>query len=384
MAGSSRASAPLSSGSRPTDQLRYYEAVRAAQQLGADTLRPGLTCAESNAACLDVIREAGLGAYLRHRQGHGIGVGMHEPPWLEDGDDTVIEAGIVVSNEPGIYVPGHAGYRVSDSMLITAGGATPLTSYPTADRRHRHRRLTSASPRSTRVRHINGNRLNVEVSGPEDGLLLIAHHGAPGLGSLAEPRATFGPLGDTYRVLVFDARGSGQSEGNEPFTHEQWVADVEGLREWAGADRFVIAGGSYGGFIAMEYAIRHADRLLAMVLRDTSADHANEEMARANALSSARVDLDMGRFERIMDGATLSDADLRECWAEILPLYDHVYDPAAVQRKVDATTYRYRDPQLGVHPQHAGLRHQGFTRDRILPDTGDRGSRRLDHAGSVQ
>ena len=57
---------------------------------------------------------------------------MHEPPWLEDGDDTVIEAGFVVSNEPGIYVPGHAGYRVSDSMLITAGGATPLTSYPKA------------------------------------------------------------------------------------------------------------------------------------------------------------------------------------------------------------------------------------------------------------
>ncbi len=188
---------------------------------------------------------------------------------------------------------------------------------------------------------INDNRLNVEVSGPEDGPLLIAHHGAPGLGTLTEPRATFGPLSDTYRVVVFDARGSGQSEGKGPFTHEQWAADVEGLREWAGADRFVIAGGSYGGFIAMEYTIRHPERVLAMVLRDTSADHANEEMARANALASARVHLDMGRFERIMDGATLSDADLRECWAEILPLYDHVYDPAAVQRKVEATTYRY-------------------------------------------
>jgi Xaa-Pro aminopeptidase len=119
-------------GEPTPDQVRYYEAVRAAQQLGVDTLRPGLTCAQSNAACLDVIRRAGLGAYLQHRQGHGIGVGMHEPPWLEDGDDTVIEEGFVVSNEPGIYVPGHAGYRVSDSMLITADGASPLTSYPKA------------------------------------------------------------------------------------------------------------------------------------------------------------------------------------------------------------------------------------------------------------
>lgn len=189
---------------------------------------------------------------------------------------------------------------------------------------------------------INGNRLNVEVMGRDDAPLLIALHGAPGLGSLAEPRATFGPLADDFRVVVFDARGSGRSEGRGPFTHEQWVADVEALREWAGADRFVIAGGSYGGFIAMEYAVRHPERLAAMVLRDTSADHANEELARANALASARVELDLEKFERIMDGRTRDDDDLRACWAEILPLYDHVYDPAAVDRKVEATTYRYK------------------------------------------
>lgn len=188
---------------------------------------------------------------------------------------------------------------------------------------------------------INDNTLNVEVTGPEGAPVIIVHHGAPGLGSLAEPRASFGPLADTYRVVVFDARGSGRSEGNGPLTHEQWAADVEGLRQWIGAERFVMAGGSYGGFISMEYAIRHPERLLAMVLRDTSADNGNEEMARANALASARVELDLDRFARIMDGTTRDNADLRDCWAEILPLYDHVYDPAAVQRKVDATTYRY-------------------------------------------
>ena len=188
---------------------------------------------------------------------------------------------------------------------------------------------------------INNNKLNVEVMGPEDAPLVIVHHGAPGLGSLAEPRGSFGPLADTYRVLVFDARGSGQSEGNGPLTHAQWAADVEGLRQWAGAERFVMAGGSYGGFISMEYAIRHPERLIAMVLRDTSPDNSNEEMARANALASARVDLDLDKFARIMDGTTRDNDDLRACWAEILPLYDHVYDPANVQRKVDATTYRY-------------------------------------------
>jgi Xaa-Pro dipeptidase len=117
-------------GEPSLEQERYYEAVRAAQQRGIDVLRPGLTCAESNALCLDVIRDAGLGHYLQHRQGHGIGVGMHESPWLEDGDDTVLQEGFVVSNEPGIYIPGHAGYRISDSMQITADGAVPFTHFP--------------------------------------------------------------------------------------------------------------------------------------------------------------------------------------------------------------------------------------------------------------
>ena len=117
-------------GEPSPEQVRYYEVVRQAQQTGIDSIRPGLTCAESNRLCLDVIREAGLAQYLRHRQGHGIGIGMHEPPWLEDGDHTVLDEGFVVSNEPGIYIPGHAGYRISDSMLVTADGARPFTSYP--------------------------------------------------------------------------------------------------------------------------------------------------------------------------------------------------------------------------------------------------------------
>lgn len=58
---------------------------------------------------------------------------------------------------------------------------------------------------------INGNELAVEVFGEEGAPVLIAHHGAPGLGSRAEPRATFAPFADTFRVVVFDARGSGRA-----------------------------------------------------------------------------------------------------------------------------------------------------------------------------
>jgi proline iminopeptidase len=188
---------------------------------------------------------------------------------------------------------------------------------------------------------INGNKLAVEVLGPEGAPVLIAHHGAPGLGSRAEPRASFGALADTFRVVVFDARGSGESEGNPPFTHEQWAADVEGLRQWIGAERIVMAGGSYGGFISMEYAIRYPDRVSALVLRDTSADHENEKAARENALSSTRVDIDVEKLDRINSGTVRDNDDLRDCWREILPLYDHHYDPAKVEERVATTPYRY-------------------------------------------
>lgn len=115
----------------PTPRQRaFHDAVRRAQETGSRAIRAGVECRESNRICLDVIRAAGFGEHIRHRQGHGIGLGMHEPPWLEDGDATVLEAGMVVSNEPGIYIRGHAGYRISDSMLVTDHGAEALTSYP--------------------------------------------------------------------------------------------------------------------------------------------------------------------------------------------------------------------------------------------------------------
>jgi proline iminopeptidase len=188
---------------------------------------------------------------------------------------------------------------------------------------------------------INGNRLAVEVLGPEGAPVILTHHGAPGLGSRSEPRASFGRLADEYRVVVFDARGSGISEGNGEFSHKQWAADLDGLREWAGADQVIMAGGSYGGFMSMEYATRYPDRVRAMVLRDTSPDHGNAHLARENAMNSTRVTIDMEIFDRIDTGRVVDNDDLRLCWEHILPLYDFEYDPAKVAEKVAATPYRF-------------------------------------------
>jgi proline iminopeptidase len=188
---------------------------------------------------------------------------------------------------------------------------------------------------------INDAKLYVEVLG-EPGLpVLIAHHGGGGIGSFHEPKATFGPLSDIFQVVVFDARGCGVSEGVPPYSHEQWAADVEGLRQWMGVEQIVVAGGSYGGFIAMEYAVAYPDRVKAMILRDTSADASNFETLKENARNQTRVELNWDNFDRYWSGQIYDDEDLKARWAELIPLYDFNYDPVASAKAVEAGFYRH-------------------------------------------
>jgi len=92
-------------------------------------IRPGVACCEVNRRGLDVIRQAGLGKHLEHRLGHGIRLQNHEPPWIESGDRTILAPGMVVTNEPGIYVPGSGGLRIIDTFLVTQGGNRLLGHY---------------------------------------------------------------------------------------------------------------------------------------------------------------------------------------------------------------------------------------------------------------
>ena len=188
---------------------------------------------------------------------------------------------------------------------------------------------------------INGCRLNVEDSGPRDAPLIIAHHGGGGIGSLEEPKATFGPLSDEYRVIVFDARGCGRSEGIEPYSHAQWAADVDALREWAGAEKVTVAGGSYGGFIALEYAVAYPGQVEAVMLRDTAADGSNLEIAFENARNQDRIEIQWENFNRYWSGHIRDDEDLKQCWAEMIGLYDHAYDPATSKAQVEDGFYRH-------------------------------------------
>jgi D-alanyl-D-alanine dipeptidase len=114
-------------GGPPGDELRSVHAcVREANEAALATVRPGATAAEIDAAARQVIEKAGYGAYFTHRTGHGIGLDVHEPPYLVAGDTTVLAPGMVFSIEPGVYLPGQFGVRVEDIVTVTRDGAERL------------------------------------------------------------------------------------------------------------------------------------------------------------------------------------------------------------------------------------------------------------------
>lgn len=190
---------------------------------------------------------------------------------------------------------------------------------------------------------INGCRLTMVDTGPEDGPVVLTHHGGGGIGSLAEPLSTYGPLADRgYRVIAYDARGCGRSEGIPPYSHEQWAADMDAIRVWAGADQVTVAGGSYGGFMSLEYVTRYPEHTNAVMLRDTAASGRDcLRLVFENARNQDRIELPWDDFTRYWTGQIRDDDDLKARWAEMIGLYDHEYDPAKDAAKVEAGIYRH-------------------------------------------
>jgi Xaa-Pro aminopeptidase len=105
-------------GEASGDTLRCLRAAEACDAAARAAIRPGGSCEEVNEAAIAELHRAGLGDFIRHRIGHGMGVQGHEGPWLAPGDATIVEEGMVFSNEPGIYRPGIDGYRTINTMIV--------------------------------------------------------------------------------------------------------------------------------------------------------------------------------------------------------------------------------------------------------------------------
>jgi len=116
---------------QPTDEMRrLFEHMVAAQQVAFAALRPGVTCADVDNAVLGYFEANDLLPYWRQHTGHAIGLRNHEAPFLDVGDHTVVEPGMVFTIEPGLYSSEIGGFRHSDTVLVTPDGIDILTSYP--------------------------------------------------------------------------------------------------------------------------------------------------------------------------------------------------------------------------------------------------------------
>ncbi len=115
-------------GEPDAEYRRIYALVMASQAAGIAALHVGNTCEAADAAARAVIAEAGYGEAFRHRLGHGIGMDVHEPPFLTAGDATVLEEGMCFTAEPSIFMPHIMGARVEDVVVVRPGAGEPLTS----------------------------------------------------------------------------------------------------------------------------------------------------------------------------------------------------------------------------------------------------------------
>lgn len=117
-------------GAASDEQKKIYKIVFEAQLAVLRVLKNGVKCSDADKAARDVITEAGYGEYFRHSAGHGVGIEIHEKPFISPKSTATLRSGNVVTDEPGIYIPGKFGVRIEDMALITENGCKNLTKAP--------------------------------------------------------------------------------------------------------------------------------------------------------------------------------------------------------------------------------------------------------------
>jgi Xaa-Pro aminopeptidase len=115
-------------GKAPRKVRSLYNAVLDAQEAGKQAIRPGVTAGEVDQAARTTLKRAKLDRYFTHSLGHGLGLEVHEMPRLGRGEQTVLQEGMVLTVEPGVYLEGLGGIRIEDDVVVTAKGSADLTS----------------------------------------------------------------------------------------------------------------------------------------------------------------------------------------------------------------------------------------------------------------
>ncbi|KAK8861755.1 hypothetical protein IAR55_002578 [Kwoniella newhampshirensis] len=192
---------------------------------------------------------------------------------------------------------------------------------------------------------VNGAKLAYRIKGDESKPLFITLHGGRGFGSHGSDFKAYSPLSDQFRILSLDYRGHGQSSFTPPFTFAQIVDDIEALRLHFVKDKddkVVICGGSFGGFLAQQYAITFPEKVLFLILRGTAPSHDHEAEAfeiiqqRLHLAPMASVDM-----LRKVFGAFKDDQEMSLVMFAIGPLYaEGKYDQDKGLENCRTTIYR--------------------------------------------
>ena len=114
-----------------TDKMReIYDIVLQAQLKALEAIKPGVKCSDVDKTARDIITDAGYGKYFGHSTGHGVGLDIHELPYVSSRSDAVLQPNMVITDEPGIYLPGEFGVRIEDMLCVTENGYHNFVNLP--------------------------------------------------------------------------------------------------------------------------------------------------------------------------------------------------------------------------------------------------------------
>lgn len=169
----------------------------------------------------------------------------------------------------------------------------------------------------------------------------MALHGGPGIADHRGEQKGLGALASTYKLVSYDHRGCGQSSLTPPYTNEQYVDDAEAVRQALGLGKIILYGGSYGGFIALLYALKYPENISHLILRDTSPNNEFVELAKQNALGQRdkAPGLSAAMLDRMFEGKVRDNDDFKDMFQKIQPLY--TADPATAQKRSEADDVVY-------------------------------------------
>ncbi len=209
---------------------------------------------------------------------------------------------------------------------------------------------------------LNGATFVYDEAGAAGAEPIVALHGGRGIGDRHGEFGAWRPLSDTYRLIAYDQRGCGQTSLTPPYTFDQLADDVEAMRHaLCGGRRITLLGGSFGGMIALTYAVRYPQGLARLILRGTAASHHNEDdafetfRARLHKAPSASEAM----LRKLFSDTVIDDIELRLIWLALQPLYFETFDP-------DAALERTRTMHMHAETHNALFKERSYDlRDRL-------------------